>query len=143
MTEDPKKLQDPLKTLRDAILTRRETNPENGLSLAKNMSVPSAFTFREIVHSHEQPIQLRHYRPFVPPLVSGQDRAVLDNLTLDRALLFECKVRARFVMVAKVGGQRRLEMTGIQDDEVVQAFPSYGSDPALGISILPGTLRCC
>jgi hypothetical protein len=30
---------------------------------------------------------------------------------------------------------------GVQDDEVVQAFPSYGSDQALGISILPGTLR--
>jgi len=66
------------------------------------------------------------------------DRAVLDNLTLDRALLFE-----RLVIVAKVGGQRPLQVTGIQDDEVVQAFPSYGSDQALGISILPGTLRRC
>ena len=32
------------------------------------------------------------------------DRAMLDNLTLDLALLFECKVRARLVIVAKVGG---------------------------------------
>jgi hypothetical protein len=36
------------------------------------------------------------------------DRAVLHNLTLDGALLFECKVRARVVIVAKVGGQRAL-----------------------------------
>jgi hypothetical protein len=36
------------------------------------------------------------------------DRAVVDNLTLYRALLFECKVRARSVVVAKVRGQRPL-----------------------------------
>jgi hypothetical protein len=33
------------------------------------------------------------------------DRAVLHNLTLDWALLFERKVRAQLAVVAKVGGQ--------------------------------------
>jgi hypothetical protein len=49
------------------------------------------------------------------------DRAVLDNLTLDRALLFECKVRA--IGDSSESRRPRSFSNGhFQDDEVVQVF---------------------
>src|SRR3954452_3924414 len=46
------------------------------------------------------------------------------------------------MVVAEIIRQRSLEMARVQDDVVVQTFPSNGADESLGVWILPGTLWC-
>jgi hypothetical protein len=50
-------------------------------------------------------------------------------------------VKARSVVIVEVRGQSPLQMTTVQDHEVIQALPSYRSDQALRVGILPGTPR--
>jgi hypothetical protein len=63
------------------------------------------------------------------------------DLALDRTLVFQCQMRTRSVVIVEVRGQRPLQMTSVQDNEVIQALPSYGSDQTLRVGILLGTLR--
>jgi len=44
------------------------------------------------------------------------------------------------LVAAKISCQGPLEMTSIQNDEVVQTFPSDGPDQTLRVAILPRTL---
>ncbi len=58
-------------------------------------------------------------------------------------MLAQAQVRSRFMVVAKIRRQRSLQMAGVQNDVVIQAFPSDRADESLGVWILPGAARCC
>ena len=53
------------------------------------------------------------------------DRAVVHDLTLNRALLFQRQVRTGSVVIVEVRRQHPLQMTTVQDHEVIHALPSY------------------
>ena len=55
----------------------------------------------------------------------------LQHLSGERTLLVEAQVGSRFVVVAEVRRQRPLEMASVQDDVVVQTFPSNRADESL------------
>src|SRR4026208_548599 len=68
--------------------------------------------------------------PFITMMQAAElrdfaDRAMLHDLPLNRALLFQREVRARSVVIVEVRGQSPLQMTTAQDHEVIQALPSY------------------
>ena len=56
------------------------------------------------------------------------NRAVFHDLTVDRAFLFQRQMRTGSVVILKVRGQCPLQMTSVQDYEMIQALPSYRSD---------------
>src|SRR3982751_4260643 len=69
--------------------------------------------------------------------------STLQRLPRKRTLLSEAQVGSRFMVVAEIIRQRSLEMATVQDDVVVQTFPSNRADESLGVWILPWTLWCC
>lgn len=72
----------------------------------------------------------------------GYDLAISHNLTLNRALLTECQMWTRSMVVAEIRSQRFLQVPSVQNDEVIQTLRLYRSDQSPGIGVLPGTLRC-
>jgi hypothetical protein len=56
------------------------------------------------------------------------DRSMFHDLTLDRTFLFQRQMRTGSVVIVEVRGQRPLQMTSVQDNEVIQALPSHGFD---------------
>lgn len=63
-------------------------------------------------------------------------------LSRNGAVLIERQMRSGIMIVIEVPPQRTFEVLSAEDDEVVQALPSNGADEALGVRVLPGTLRC-
>src|SRR3569833_2998212 len=47
------------------------------------------------------------------------------------------------MVVAEIRSQGSLEVAGVQDDAVVQTFPSNRANQTLGVWNLPSTFRCC
>src|SRR5437899_6672480 len=54
------------------------------------------------------------------------------------AIAVESLMRARRVVVGEVPAQQASEMPFVEDDDVIEAFPSNRSNHALGIGVLPG-----
>src|SRR3989442_4350807 len=54
------------------------------------------------------------------------------------AIAVESLMRARRVVVGEVPAQQASEMPFVEDDDVIEAFPSNRPDDALGEGILPG-----
>ena len=63
------------------------------------------------------------------------DRAML------RAIHLERKMCPRVVIVVEVLAHNAPQMSPIQDDDVVQAFPAYCPDQSLDVGVLPWTSR--
>src|SRR5437667_6341576 len=57
------------------------------------------------------------------------------------AIAVESLMRARRVVVGEVPAQQASEMPFVEDDDVIEAFPSNRPDDALGEGILPGGSR--
>ena len=74
---------------------------------------------------------------------NGDNVSNIQHLSRKRTLLAQAQVRSRFMVVAKIRRQRSLQMAGVQNDVVIQAFPSDRADESLGVWILPGAARCC
>ena len=53
------------------------------------------------------------------------DGAMLHDLALNRTLLFQREMRTRSVVIVEVRRQSPLQITTVQDYEVIQALPSY------------------
>ena len=47
-------------------------------------------------------------------------------------------MRSSRVIIGKIGPQEPLEVTFVQDDDVIDALAAYGADQAFDIGILPG-----
>ena len=50
-------------------------------------------------------------------------------------------MRSRRVVIGKIGSKQSLEVTLVQDDEVIEAVAADGADQAFDIGILPGRAR--
>jgi hypothetical protein len=53
------------------------------------------------------------------------DRSILHDLTLNRALFVERRMRTGSMVIAEIGSQRPFQAQSVQNDEVVQTLPSY------------------
>src|SRR5215472_6079596 len=60
-----------------------------------------------------------------------------------RRILAEREVRAGALVVIEVRFQDAPQTGLIQDDHVIQAFPTNRADQSLNVGVLPGRLRCC
>src|SRR5258708_38566997 len=73
-------------------------------------------------------------------LRDGEDSS--DPAWLDRArggaILVECKMRPRSVVVFDVGGKDTTQMALVEDHDVVEAFATDRTDHALDVRVLPG-----
>ena len=67
-----------------------------------------------------------------PPLFTPFDGPVF------RRVLLQGKMRPRSMIIIDVASEDMLQLAFSQDDHVIQAFPTYGTDNPLGIGILPG-----
>ena len=59
-----------------------------------------------------------------------------------RSILVQGQVRPKPVVVVGIFAQQFAQMALIDDDQMIQAFPSDRSDQALNISVLPRRTRC-
>ena len=87
----------------------------------------------QYVHSGDEGRRVVEWRQSFRPLVPLEETDMLS----------EAQVGSRFMVVAEIIRQRSLEMASVQDDVVVQTFPSNRADESLGVWILPWTLWCC
>lgn len=60
-----------------------------------------------------------------------------------RRSLIKGSVRAVDVVVRHELGENALELTSVEDEDPIQAFPSNGADEALGDSVCPGCAHRC
>ena len=64
------------------------------------------------------------------------------NVPLKRCILAQREVRAGALIVLEVRFQDAPQTSLIQDDHVIQAFPTNRADQSLNVGVLPGRLRC-
>src|SRR6516165_10054251 len=64
------------------------------------------------------------------------------NVPLKRRILAQREVRAGALIVVEVRFQDAPQTGLIQDDHVIQAFPTNRTDQSLNIGVLPWRLRC-
>ena len=58
-----------------------------------------------------------------------------------QAVMSGQQIRSRRVVIGEVGSQEPLEVTFVQDDDVIEAVTAYGADQALDRGILPRRAR--
>ena len=56
-------------------------------------------------------------------------------------MLVYCKMRSHRVLIGKVGSQESLEVTFVQDDDVIEAIKRYGADQTVDIRVLSRRAR--
>ena len=69
------------------------------------------------------------------------DRAVALDRPMDRRILVQGQMCSELVVIVDIGRKDAAQMGLVQDDDLIQAFPSDRADQSLGTPILPGRPR--
>ena len=118
---------------RRAIKNKSAFQPTSAIALLWFANNPSAIVLTLLsVHNDDAGRRVAGFSTIAPCCI---------DLALNRTLHFQREMRTRSVVIVEVRGQSPLQMTTVQDHEVIQALPSYRSDQALRVGTLPGTPR--